>query len=140
MKMSSDTDMYQTKTLRKFGQMGKHVQHKKPMMRAVVMRFLFVISPSYIQVKYADSSNSRTLETCVEQHGIVVLFWIKNVKMKKELDILIDQPNENTHAQQLERKKDCSRSRSSHQQLKSKSQKDPRNQLHPNKRIPLTLF
>lgn len=64
MKMSSDTDMYQTKTFRKFGQMGKHVQHKNPMMRPVVMRFLFVISPSYIQVKYADSSKSRTRATC----------------------------------------------------------------------------
>jgi len=64
MKMSSDTDMYQTKTFRKFGQMGKHVQHKNPIMRAVVMRFLFVISPSYIQVKYADSSKSRTRATC----------------------------------------------------------------------------
>ena len=64
MKMSSDTDMYQTKTFRKFGQIGKHVQHKNPIMRAVVIRFLFVISPSYIQVKYADSSKSRTRATC----------------------------------------------------------------------------
>jgi hypothetical protein len=70
--------------LRKFGQMGKHVQHKKPMMRAVVMRFLFVISPSYIQVKYADSSNSRTRDTCVEQHGIVVFLFWNYVKMERK--------------------------------------------------------
>ena len=61
-------------------------------------------------------------------------------KWKKELDILIDQPNENMHAQQLERKKivvgpDPLISNSS-----PRATKDPRNQLHPNKKNPLTLF
>jgi len=45
--------------------MGKHVQHKNPIMRAVVMRFFLLMSPSYIQVKYAASSKSRTRDTCV---------------------------------------------------------------------------
>ena len=63
MKIRSETDMYQTNTFRKLGQMGKHVQQRKPMMRPVVMRWLNFLFPSYIQVKYADSSKSRTLET-----------------------------------------------------------------------------
>jgi len=65
MKMSIDTDMYHTKTFRKLGQMGKHVQQRKPMMRHVVMRWLNFLFPSYIQVKYADSSKSRTRDTYV---------------------------------------------------------------------------
>ena len=63
MKIRSVTDMYQTKTFRKLGQMGKHVQQRKPMMRPVVNRWLNFLFPSYIQVKYADSSKSRTRET-----------------------------------------------------------------------------
>ena len=51
MKIRSDTDMYQTKTFRKVGQMGKHVQQRKPMTRHVVMRWLNFLFPSYIQVK-----------------------------------------------------------------------------------------
>jgi hypothetical protein len=38
MKIRSDTDIYQTKTLRKFGQIGKHVHVRKPIMRHVVIR------------------------------------------------------------------------------------------------------
>jgi hypothetical protein len=63
MKIRSDTDMYQTKTLRKLGQIGKHVQVRKPIIRHVVIRWLNFLFPSYIQVKYADSSKSRTRET-----------------------------------------------------------------------------
>ena len=51
MKISSDTDMYQTKTLRKLGQIGKQVQVRKPIMRHVVIRWLNFLFPSYIQVK-----------------------------------------------------------------------------------------
>merc|ERR1719296_218338 len=51
MKIRSETDMYQTKTFRKLGQIGKHVQQRKPMMRHVVIRWLNFLFPSYIQVK-----------------------------------------------------------------------------------------
>mmetsp|Transcript_27393 Transcript_27393/g.56320 ORF Transcript_27393/g.56320 Transcript_27393/m.56320 type:complete len:91 (+) Transcript_27393:1066-1338(+) len=44
--MRSDTDIYHTKTLRKLGQMGKHVQHRKPIMSIVVMRWLNFLFPS----------------------------------------------------------------------------------------------
>ena len=54
--------MYQTNTLRKLGQMGKHVQQRNPITRPVVIRWLIFLFPSYIQVKYADSSKSRTRE------------------------------------------------------------------------------
>jgi hypothetical protein len=37
-KISMDTDMYQTKTFKKLGQIGKQVQQRKPMMSIVVMR------------------------------------------------------------------------------------------------------
>ena len=46
MKINMDTDMYHTKTLRKLGQIGKHVQHSKPMMRHVVMRWENFLLPS----------------------------------------------------------------------------------------------
>lgn len=62
MKIRSDTDIYQTKTLRKLGQIGKHVQQRNPITRAVVIRWLIFLFPSYIHVKYADSSKSRTRE------------------------------------------------------------------------------
>lgn len=60
---------------------------------------------------------------------------------KKELDILIDQNYENTHAQQLEIKRlyvvgpDPLISNSSPRATKTQE-----TQLHPNKRNPLTLF
>ncbi len=69
MKIRSETDMYQTKTLRKLGQMGKHVQQRNPMMRQVVMRWLNFLFPSYIQVKYADSSKSRTRDIFVGKNA-----------------------------------------------------------------------
>jgi len=37
-KINKVTDMYQTKTLRKVGQMGKQVQKRKPPINPVVMR------------------------------------------------------------------------------------------------------
>jgi hypothetical protein len=46
MKMSRVTDMYQTNTLRKLGQMGKHVQKRKPTTRRVVIMLLKDLSPS----------------------------------------------------------------------------------------------
>ncbi len=72
MKIRSDTDIYQTKTFRKLGQMGKHVQQRKPMMRHVVIRWLNFLFPSYIHVKYADSSKSRTLETYAQRRKEMV--------------------------------------------------------------------
>jgi hypothetical protein len=45
-KISSVTDMYQTKTLRKLGQMGKHVQKRKPPTRRAVIMLLKDLSPS----------------------------------------------------------------------------------------------
>ena len=46
MKSSRDTERYQTKTLRKVGQMGKQTQKRKPKIKAVVMTWLIVLSPS----------------------------------------------------------------------------------------------
>ena len=64
-KIRRDTDMYQTKTFRKLGQMGKQVQQRKPTTRHAVMKWVYFLFPSYIQVKYADSSKSRTRETYI---------------------------------------------------------------------------
>ena len=50
-KMRSETDMYHTKTFKKLGQIGKHVQKRKPPIKAVVIMWLNVLSPSYIHVK-----------------------------------------------------------------------------------------
>mmetsp|Transcript_33407 Transcript_33407/g.68206 ORF Transcript_33407/g.68206 Transcript_33407/m.68206 type:complete len:89 (+) Transcript_33407:619-885(+) len=63
MKIRSDTDMYHTNTFKKFGQIGKQVQKRKPPISNVVIIWLKVLSPSYIQVKYPDSSKSRIRET-----------------------------------------------------------------------------
>ena len=121
MKISSDTDMYQTKTLRKLGQIGKHVQQRKPMMRHVVMRWLNFLFPSYIQVKYADSSKSRTRETYDGMTGSIR----GNISEGEEHNY-----------DEFNRK--CRRSRSSQSGNLTKVPK-PQGQLLPSKRAPLTI-
>jgi len=38
MKMRKDTDMYHANTFKKFGQIGKQTQQRKPMINIVVMK------------------------------------------------------------------------------------------------------
>mmetsp|Transcript_11185 Transcript_11185/g.26125 ORF Transcript_11185/g.26125 Transcript_11185/m.26125 type:complete len:86 (+) Transcript_11185:408-665(+) len=45
-KINIDTDIYQTNTFKKFGQMGKHVQQRNPIIRPVVIRWLNFLFPS----------------------------------------------------------------------------------------------